>query len=119
MQTGPSMGTFEELMAQDQGFLEWAESAGGRAAMASQLRTLKARAAATVVSQVRGCVRQVGRYGCEFGCVRVNKHMLCTLKLTAVPTGTFVPVCACAAFMLRSELLWRRFKVTDIGCVQV
>eukprot|EP00200_Dunaliella_tertiolecta_P012627 CAMPEP_0202373002 /NCGR_PEP_ID=MMETSP1127-20130417/4091_1 /ASSEMBLY_ACC=CAM_ASM_000462 /TAXON_ID=3047 /ORGANISM="Dunaliella tertiolecta, Strain CCMP1320" /LENGTH=2753 /DNA_ID=CAMNT_0048969731 /DNA_START=204 /DNA_END=8465 /DNA_ORIENTATION=+ len=47
-----AMTAFEDLMQADQCFLDWAESAGGRAAMASQLRTLKARAAAAVVSQV-------------------------------------------------------------------
>lgn len=44
-------------MASDRAFLEWAESADGRAAVEGQLKALRSRAAAAMVSRVRARVR--------------------------------------------------------------
>jgi len=81
---GSNMAAFDALMQQDQAFLDWAESAGGRAAMAGQLRTLKARAAAAAVSQV-----------CVFVCVCLRCVCMCVSGVCVCVYVSGLCVCVC------------------------
>lgn len=45
--------TYTELQERDCNFLEWAESGAGRAHIGSELKSMRSRAAAQMISQVR------------------------------------------------------------------
>lgn len=69
------------LAAEDASFLAWAESGAGRAAVAGELRGLRARAAAAMVSQVGGT--------CVQGRVLVLSGRLCRRRVGRVARAAF------------------------------